>query len=207
MDLIPRVQCRKCGTEYSVLQSRCPKCGTRKVKQTQRMPGTTAGTVSGTYASDQAQANAKWQMTFAAILVVAVILAMIVLISTSLHTEPGAGKTTPVPIVSESPDATPTPTPTPMPTPTPTITSLTIKFNGSQVTEFTSPSGNQVQLTAEAYPLLENGQQAEVTWTSSNEAVCTVDENGLVTGQGGSGAATVTATCYGMTATCTVYSR
>ena len=65
----------------------------------------------------------------------------------------------------------------------------------------------RVQRTAEAYPLLENGQQAEVTWTSSNEAVCTVDENGLVTGQGGSGAATVTATCYGMTATCTVYSR
>ena len=111
MDLIPRVRCPKCGTEYSALQSRCPKCGTRKMKQTQRAPGNTAGTVSGTYSSEQAAANARWQMTFAAILVVAVILATIVLITTSLNTEPGSAKNTPSAPVTE--DVSPTPTPSP----------------------------------------------------------------------------------------------
>lgn len=207
MDLIPRVTCRRCGAEYSAMQSRCPKCGTRKMKQTQRTPGNTAGTVSGTYANEQAQVNAKWQMTFAAILVVAVILAMIVLITTSLNTERSDAGTTPTPPVSQDVSPTPSSTPTPTPTPTPAITSVTIKYGNEVKTEFAVRNGETVQLEAEIYPLAPDGTPWPVTWECNKEEVCTVDENGLVTGMGGEGAATITVTCYGKSATCTVYTR
>jgi len=206
MNLIPRVKCRRCGTEYSVLQSTCPKCGTRKSKQSQRAPGTTAGTVSGTYANEQAQVNARWQMTFAAILVVAVVLATVVLITTSLNTRTGV-KATPTPTPTPTVEATPTPEPTPTPTPTPTITSITIKYGGSQMADFTVRPGETVQLTAEVYPILPEGTVTPVVWTSSDPEVCTVSDSGVVTGVGTSGKATVTASCFGVDATCTVYAK
>lgn len=206
MNLIPRVKCHRCGTEYSALQSACPKCGTRKAKQTQRAPGSTSGTVAGTYANEQARANAKWQMTFAVILVVAVILATIVLITTSLNTRAGV-KTTPTPIPTPTADVTPTPEPTPTPTPTPTITSVTIKYGGTTMTEFTVRPGETVQLTAEIYPILPEGSVTPVKWTSSNPDVFTVTDNGLVTGVGTSGNAVLTVECFGVQATCTVYAR
>ena len=58
------------------------------------------------------------------------------------------------------------------------------------------------QLTATVEP--ENATDKEVTWTSSDETVATVDENGLVTAVA-EGSATVTAaTANGLSATCTV---
>ena len=208
MNLIPRVKCRRCGTEYSVLQSTCPKCGTRKSKQSQRAPGTTSGTVAGTYANEQAQVNARWQMTFAVILVVAVVLATIVLITTSLNTRTGV-KTTPTPTPTPTANVTPTPTPkpTPTPTPTPTITSVTLKYSGSTMQEFTIRPGENVQLTAEIYPILPEGSVTPVVWSSSAPEVCTVSDSGMVTGVGTTGKATITASCFGVEATCTVYAR
>ncbi|MCI6646561.1 MAG: Ig-like domain-containing protein [Oscillospiraceae bacterium] len=78
---------------------------------------------------------------------------------------------------------------------------------GNQISEFTAPAGDQVQLAASVYPLSPDGETYEITWTSSDESVCTVDKTGLVTGQGGGGKAVVTATCYGISASVTVYSR
>ncbi len=209
MDLIPRVVCPRCGTEYSSLQSRCPKCGTRKVKQTQRAPGGTSGTVAGTYANDQAQVNAKWQMTFAAILVVAVILSMIVLISTSLKTgdsnKPDANVTPDPNVNVVSPSLEPTPTPTPSPTP-PAITSINLYYSNltTPMTEFTEKVGETVPLKVTVYPL---EIPPVINWSSSDENVCTVEGDNIsckITGVG-KGKATVTAECYGKTATVTVY--
>lgn len=208
MDLIPRVVCPRCGTEYSSLQSRCPKCGTRKVKQTQRAPGGTSGTVAGTYANDQAQVNAKWQMTFAAILVVAVILSMIVLISTSLKTgdssKPGANATPDSNVVDVSPS--PTPTPAPTPSPTPVITSISLYYGTATtpIPEFTEKIGESVSLKATIYPL---EIPPVINWSSSDENVCTVegDNTGCKITGVGKGKAVVTAECYGKTATVTVY--
>ena len=84
MGMIPEVKCRRCGETFSSLRSRCPNCGTRRVAQSTRTPGTTPGTVRGTASYERAETNTKWQMIFGLILVVAVILAVIVMVSTSL---------------------------------------------------------------------------------------------------------------------------
>jgi len=211
MDFIPKVECRRCGTEYSSLQSQCPKCGTRKMKQTRRAPGTTSGSVAGTYANDQAQVNARWQMTFAAILVVAVILAMIVLISTSLSTAPGGSNANDQGNAgNQVTDATPTPTPTPTPSPspTPTVTSINLYYGSetSPKTDFTAAIGDETHLKAVVYPL---NQEVVINYTSDNTDVCTVEatETGCVIKNVGEGSAMVTAECHGKTATVIVYGR
>ena len=63
--------------------------------------------------------------------------------------------------------------------------------------------GDSYQLTATVLP--EDASNKAVTWSSSDEAVCTVSQSGLVTSVG-SGKATITVTTVdgGMTATCEV---
>lgn len=213
MDLIPQVECRRCGTEYSSLQSRCPKCGARKMKQTQRAPGTTSGTVAGTYANEQAQVNTRWQMTFAAILVVAVILAMIVLISTSLNTTPGGadsqqgGDGAQIQVGDTSP--TPTPTVTPSPTPTPEITGLELYYAGQKITEFTEAIDRETPLTLSYYPMNIPVTASDIKWSSDNESVAVVegDQKGCVITNKGVGKAIITVELYGKSASVTVYGR
>ena len=84
MGMIPDVRCRRCGQTFSSLRSRCPNCGTRRVSQSSRTPAATPGTVKGTASYERAEANTKWQMIFGLILVVSVILAVIVMVSTSM---------------------------------------------------------------------------------------------------------------------------
>ena len=214
MELIPQVTCRKCGTEYSSLQSRCPNCGTRKMKQTQRAPGTTSGTVAGTYANEQAQLNVRWQMTFAAILVVAVILAMIVLISTSLSTERDpvqqGGN---VVQVTEDPNvsATPTPTPTPSPSPTPMLNSLGLTYGGVALAgnQFTEAIDEEVPLSLTYYPLNVPVTSNDVKWTSADESIATVkgDNMGCVITGVGTGSTTVTVELYNQKVDIIVYVR
>ena len=43
MGIIPRVTCRRCGRQFSGVRNRCPYCGTRRIKQSDRVPGTTPG--------------------------------------------------------------------------------------------------------------------------------------------------------------------
>lgn len=214
MDLIPQVKCRKCDTEYSSLQSRCPNCGTRKMKQTQRAPGTTSGTVAGTYANEQAQLNVRWQMTFAAILVVAVILSMIVLISTSLGTKSDEGQQgNNVTQVSADPNvsATPTPTPTPSPTPTPMLNSLGLTYAGKALAgnTFTEAIDEEVPLSLTYYPLNVPVTTNDVKWTSQNTSICTVegDNMGCVIKGVGVGSTTVTVELYNQKVDILVYVR
>ena len=69
------------------------------------------------------------------------------------------------------------------------------------VTEWSGKIGEKILLTATVLP--ENTTDKSVTWTSSNEAVATVDANGNVTAIG-LGNADITATCGEVSATCTV---
>ena len=62
--------------------------------------------------------------------------------------------------------------------------------------------GETAQLSATVQP--EDTTDATVTWTSSNTAVATVDENGLVTALTAGEATITAATSNGLTATCTV---
>ena len=148
MSVIPKITCRRCGREYSGLRSRCPYCGTGRSKSAERIPLRTSSENAGTPAAEHAAVNTKWQMLFGGILLLAVVAAVIVLITVSLNasqnTPSAAEPTPPATVSSAAPVATPTPTPepTPTPTPTPSVTSITITFLGSKCTEFAAKVGD-----------------------------------------------------------------
>ena len=200
MSFVPQIICRNCGKKFSAIRGRCPSCGARHVKQTMRTtPATSAG---GTHAAASAAANARWQLIFGGILVGAVIVAVIILITASLDPAVSEPVDVPPPVEVSTPPP-PTPTPTPTPSPTIPVTSLTIKYGGNMVSEFTQRTDwAPTQLDAEVYPL-EALTSATVTWRSSDPAVATVDETGLVTGVG-SGQCDIIAECGGITASCLV---
>lgn len=203
MSVIPKITCRRCGREYSGLRSRCPYCGTSRKKSAERIPLRTSSENAGTPAAEHAAVNTKWQLLFGGILLIAVVAAVIVLITVSLNAEKNSSAavdpTPPATVSSAAPVTTPTPTPTPMPTPS--VTSVTITFLGSKRTEFAAKVGDEVQLSATVYP---TGTDQTVTWSSKDESVAKVSDKGVVTGVG-KGTTTITAECGGVKADCTVY--
>ena len=169
MSLIPEVKCRRCGERFSSLRSRCPNCGTRRVTQSSRTPSATPGTVGGTAAYERAASNTRWQMIFGLILVVAVILAVIVMVSTSLNGTDVSVKpnkpNAPAPTVEPAqPSAEPVPTPTP--TPPPTIEVLQIRYNDRELPEFTMSPGEIVTINAYVSPLTITDK---VKWSSEDK--------------------------------------
>lgn len=232
MSLIPQVACKRCGKEFSALRPRCPYCGTRRVKTGDRVPMTTASQNHGTPAAERAALNTKWQMIFGLILLAAVILAVIILVTVGLNdakadtasvpqNTPIANTAvpetaTPTPEVSDEPETTDEPessdepevtddpeaTETPAPSETPDaggVQSITLTFFGSPRTEFATAVGTEVQLKAQVSP----ETSAAVTWASSDQSIATVTD-GVVKGVK-SGTTTITATCEGVSAKCTVY--
>ena len=179
MGFIPQITCRHCGKKFSGIYNRCPHCGTRRVKQSDRTPATTSSVKAGTAANARAVTNTKWQFIFGCVLVVAVLVAVIVLINASINGGAAKPAPTPTPSATVAPTPTPTPEPTPTPTPTPTpITSISITFLGSPLEEFTLRFGEPVDLDAMTYPI---DVEATVTWRSTDESIMTVDENGVCT--------------------------
>ena len=199
MSVIPKITCRRCGREYSGLRSRCPYCGTSRKKSAERIPLCTSSANAGTPAAEHAAVNTKWQLLFGGILLIAVVAAVIVLITVSLNAEKNSSAavdpTPPATVSSAAPVTTPTPTPTP------SVTSVTITFLGSKRTEFAAKVGDEVQLSATVYP---TGTDQTVTWSSKDESVAKVSDKGVVTGVG-KGTTTITAECGGVKADCTVY--
>lgn len=202
MGLLRKNICPECGEEYSVLRPACPKCGARKQNESRRSSAQSDTARRGSPAAARHDADARWQLIFGLCLVAAVIIAVIILIVTTINggyeTYPQAASSPPV---TESGPPEETPPPSPSPTPTPTVESITITFLGTQSTGFTMHVGDApIQLAATIYPVETEGT---VTWTSSNEGVCTVDENGLVSAVS-SGSAKVYARCFGAEAECPV---
>lgn len=204
MGFIPKVTCKSCRYKYSSLRRRCPKCGTRRIQNSQRVPGTTPSAVQGTAANARVNENRKWQLIFGIILIVAVLAALIVMITVSLNNadNPTAPALPSIPPeMSAAP--TPTPEPTPTPTPTPEVTSIAIKYGGQTMTEFMIRIGQTIQLSGEHFPMT---LPPDYKWSSADESILTVDANGNVTPVG-AGTTTLTLEMYGKTATCTVYVR
>lgn len=201
MSVIPKITCRRCGREYSGLRSRCPYCGTSRKKSAERIPLRTSSENAGTPAAEHAAVNTKWQLLFGGILLIAVVAAVIVLITVSLNAEKNSSAAVdPTPPATVS-SAAPVTTPTPTPTPTPSVTSVTITFLGSKRTEFAAKVGDEVQLSATVYP---TGTDQTVTWSSKDESVAKVSDKGVVAGVG-KGTTTITVECGGVKADCTVY--
>lgn len=84
MGFIPQILCRHCGNKYLGIYNRCPHCGTRRVKQSGRAAATTTAASKGSAANARLNINAQWQFIFGCVLVVAVIAAVIILITASL---------------------------------------------------------------------------------------------------------------------------
>ena len=176
MSMVPEVKCRRCGETFSSLRSRCPNCGTRRVAQTTRTPGPTPGTVSGTAAYERAETNTKWQIIFGLILVAAVILAVVVMVTTSLEGADVKQQTTSitppvvteyVPVIEEAP--------TPPPTPTPNVEGLRVMFYTTEIqTDFTLWVDDDIDLTVQVMPLTLQG--LKVDWKSSNEDILKVEK-------------------------------
>jgi len=78
MGFIPENTCRRCGTKYPGMRTRCPKCGAPRTNQPTRVPPTTASVTPDTAAYDRAAGNMRWQFIFGGILLVALILAVVV---------------------------------------------------------------------------------------------------------------------------------
>lgn len=205
MGFIPQITCRRCGYKFSALRQRCPNCGTRRVQQSGRAPGTTPSAVKGTAANERAADNRKWQLVFGAILVFAVIIAFIVMISVSLKDADGPSKPveTPPPATAEP---TPPPAPTPTPTPTPEVSKVTIFWYSEEKTEFAMKIGDQVSLNASVYPL--DIDVSNIRWSCSDEGAlklsATKGKDVTVEGMR-AGWVTLYAECFGQKAECSIY--
>ena len=70
-----------------------------------------------------------------------------------------------------------------------------INFNANSIYLLREQTASPIQLTPEIYPVDADNQQ--LTYSSSNELVATVDANGLVTLTGGYGTAFISATAEG----------
>lgn len=224
MAVIPQVTCRRCGASFSSLRSRCPNCGTRVVTQSSRTPGTTPGTIKGTASYDRQEANVKWQMVFGFILVVAVMLAVIVMVTTSLDGLDGSVvRATPSPYEKEETEEnTGMPevysAPTPEPTPEPTVETIRIYNYTNDITDeknwpmlrLKSDEGYKMQLKAMVMP--QDIENPVIVWTVDDDTVFTLtpdesDPNIMIGQQTGvkAGGVTITATCFGKSASIKVY--
>ena len=213
MSMIPEVKCRRCGETFSSMRSRCPNCGTRRVTQSSRTPSTTPGTVRGTASYERAETNTKWQLIFGLILVVAVILATIVMVTTSLEgmdsVQQNNIQITPPVATAYIPEIESAPTPSP--TPPPQVEGIRVMFYTTELqTEFTMTVGEVLDLTAQVMPLtLEN---AKVTWTSANEDYLVIEStdnlSATLTCVGDiAGGVKMTVSCGNYEKTLTVYCR
>ena len=212
MSFIPRVTCRRCGRQYSGLRGRCPYCGTRRVKQSDRVPATSASTDPSTAAGERAASNARWQLIFGGILLLAVILAVVVLVSISLNSSTQGGPVTTVPPVTGTTAPPPTPTPPPPPTPTPTIESVTIYYNNAAATDtgytmdprWNGP-GETLTISVMIYPQTSTIDPSDIVWSSSDESVITVTPSDTGTTctltQVGNGSCTITVSVFGVSDT------
>lgn len=173
MKIIPEVKCRRCGESFSALRTTCPSCGTRRVAQSTRTPAATPSTNAGTAAYERSNVNTRWQMIFGLILVAAVILAVIVMVSTGLNdnsygtSQPAKpGKTTQVEVpedVAPTPEAVPTPTPSP----TPQIQTLEIvyEYEDRKVEDVSMRVGDSLPFYARILP---SDIQGNVEWRIDN---------------------------------------
>ena len=211
MSLIPRVTCRRCGRQYSGLRGRCPYCGTRRVKQSDRVPATSASTDAATPAGERAASNARWQLIFGGILLLAVLLAVVVLVSISLNNDTRPGPAPTPPAVSTVPTATPSPTP--VPTPTPTVESVTIYVNNAPADDggyvmnprWNGP-GQTLTISVQVFPNTITNLAEGIVWSSSDESVITCTPNAenptvCTLTQVGNGSCTITCTVFGVSDT------
>ena len=217
MAVIPEITCRRCGSKYSGLRNRCPKCGAPRINQPTRVPPTTAAATPQTAANARSAVNIRWQFIFAGVLLLALILAVVVLVNggsgkSSGSTSGGAGSAAaPAYIAADLPTPSPSPEPTPDASPTPVIESMAITFLNRTIDNHSMTLTNageifDIDLDVTTYPASDG---LPVTWKSTNEKILVVNERGFITVVGASPNRTVhagiIAECGGLQEYVTVY--
>ena len=163
MSFIPRVTCRRCGRQFSGIRGRCPYCGTRRVRQSDRVPNPTPGEDASTPSGQRAAVNARWQMIFGGILLVAVILAVVVLVSLSLN---GGGTVKTTPALPPADDNTPTPA----------VQSVTLYYGGEVMADdITLASGTPLTATIWVAPVTVTVAAEDIIWESSDPSIVKVE--------------------------------
>ncbi len=84
MGFIPQITCRHCGNKYMGIFNRCPHCGTRRVRPGGHAATSTTAASKGSAANARLNINTQWQFIFGCVLVIAVIAAVIILVTASL---------------------------------------------------------------------------------------------------------------------------
>ncbi len=210
MAIFADVKCSNCDRKYSAFRLRCPYCGARRRKKGKRVSD-----------SD----NSLWKVIIGGLLIAVLVVAVIILLVSTLNkdkapedeTDPsysaGEGVTdvvndpsdTQTPDVQEPVDTPPEdePVDTPPEPPAIAVESVKITAYGRETTDFTMKVGEKLQLKAVTVP--EDTEIAPV-WSSSNEDVFVVLQDGTVTaiGKSSGGSETLTVTCGEATATCIV---
>ncbi len=208
MRVIPTTTCRRCHRPYSSLKSRCPYCGTRKERTVHTAAPEADSSVRGTEASRRAAENINWQMTIGGVLLALIVIVTIVMVSSTINNYVPEGDSADGETVGDVTDAAITPVPTASPEPTPTatpvtITSMEIYWNGQSYTDMTVLVDSVMEFTCTVYPA---NVEVDITWSTSDESVATVDEDGVVTVVG-TGSCTITAAAGNQTAECIVRGR
>lgn len=191
--LLPQSECPRCGYMYSSLRMRCPKCNSPRVTRSSRAVNTSADLVDSPATRRRLETFGRWQMIFAAILTLTVVLAVAVLAlsgdgsprpaKTPSQSGSQSGGASGAEAVTISDTYLPTPSPSPEPTPEVdqnAITSMEMIFLNKTVGPDITMSNDgelAIQLECRVFPQNAN---VEMVWSSSDERILTVDQTGLV---------------------------
>ena len=217
--LIPQTKCSRCDRKYSGLRSRCPYCGARRRKKGKRVSDTD---------------NSTWKLIIGVLLLVVLIAAVVVLLVTSLSgNDNSADENTPpennggissnegvTQLPGSDPeqngDDTTNPdgtidenTPDTDPVPEATINSVSLYTQyGNAATDISISVGVTEPISYVTSPEDVDLQALGITpeWSSSDENVFVVLQDGSVTGVG-VGDATLTLTLGDITAECIIRVR
>lgn len=207
MSFIPNTTCPRCHRSYPSFRGRCPHCGMKKPAAPRPIPEADAAVRESPAAQKQAE-NVNWQMLIGSVLLICILVAVIAIVSVNVKSHvdeatPNSAITAPDDAIAPTAPPAPTPSPSPSPTPPPQVTSLVIVCGTSTIDDFTEPVGSKVDLDATPYPL---GLDVTVTWSSTDESVATVDQDGIVTIVG-TGYCEIIAEAGGWTAKCIARGR
>ena len=194
------IRCENCGEDYSVTYRRCPFCDERpgRAGVSGKRVANTRGGGYGRPAS--ALRITSWIISFALILCAGLIVVRFMGApifggknpdNSSSGSQNGSASTSKPGGTSSGGASEPQ---------TPKVESVVLN-----TLDVTLDSGKTTQLTASVLPA---GVEEPITWSSSDNSVATVDANGLVTNVYAGTAkpsVTITASCGGFSAKCTVY--
>ena len=210
------IRCPNCGEDYSVTYKRCPFCEEKASAKKRERYEDDGGDFEIEYEGDEestsrrsggkrlaggsprrGQGGGSWTPLRLAgtVISLAIIAAAIWIVATQIV--PLVKRSEIDPDATDAPDDTTPPSLTPEPEATPTVpvgqTATGFTLNKSDFT-MNDQYPDPVQLTVTFTPA---GTTGEITWTSSNPDVATVDATGLVRPGSKTGSATITAAMAG----------